>query len=238
MKIRCIAIDDEPLALNKLKRNILKFPYLELVAACHNAEQAKRILQTMEVDLIYIDINMPDVNGLEFIRTLENPPMVIFVTAYSEYAVESYKVSALDYLLKPYGTDDFYRTAEKAYRQWMLVNSGKDGNQENAGKGVIYLKSDYKYIRVVCDDILYIEGQNEYLKVHSRTADPFLTHMTFRQILELLPDHFLQIHRSYIANMDHVASAERSAVVMDNGKSLPVSESRRPELLEYFKKQR
>lgn len=179
MKIRCIAIDDEPLALNKLKRNILKFPYLELVAACHNAEQAKRILQTMEVDLIYIDINMPDVNGLEFIRTLENPPMVIFVTAYSEYAVESYKVSALDYLLKPYGTDDFYRT-----------------------------------------------------------ADPFLTHMTFRQISELLPDHFLQVHRSYIANMDHVASAERSAVVMDNGKSLPVSESRRPELLEYFKKQR
>jgi len=103
---------------------------------------------------------------------------------------------------------------------------------------VIYLKSDYKYIRVICDDILYIEGQNEYLKVHSRTADPFLTHMTFRQILELLPDHFLQIHRSYIANMDHVASAERSAVVMDNGKSLPVSESRRPELHEYFKKQR
>ena len=113
MNIRCIIVDDEPLALNKLKRYILKYPFLELVSSCHNVETARRAMESGEVDLIFIDINMPDVNGLEFIRTLVNPPMVVFVTAYPEYAAESYKVNALDYLLKPFGSEEFNRVAEK-----------------------------------------------------------------------------------------------------------------------------
>lgn len=233
MKIRCIAVDDEPLALNKLKRNILKFPFLELVAACHNAEQARKVLETREIDLIYIDINMPDMNGLEFIRACANPPMVIFVTAYSEYAVESYKVSAIDYLLKPYGTEDFRRTAEKAYRYWQLLKSQADV-EGIAEENVLYLKSDHRFLRVECDDVRFIEGQNEYLKVHLASAEAFLTHMTFRQIAGSLPKNFIQIHRSYIVNMKCVVSAERTLVIMDDGTRLPVSDSRKNALLEYM----
>lgn len=235
MKIRCIAIDDEPLALNKLKRNILKFPYLELVASCHNVEQARRYLSSGNIDLVYIDINMPDANGLEFIRTLDNPPMVIFVTAYSEYAVESYKVNALDYILKPYGTEEFARTAEKAYRHWSLLNGASEA-EDSPENNVLYLKSEYKYLRVECDDIMFIEGQNEYLKIHLTDGDPFLTHMTFRQISDMLPSCFLQVHRSYIVNMSHVVSADRTLILLEDGTRLPVSSTRKTDLLQYISK--
>lgn len=233
LKIRCVAVDDEPLALNKLKRNILKFPFFELVGSFHSAEQARRFLEEGKVDLVYIDINMPDINGLEFIRSLVNPPLVIFVTAYPEFAVESYKVSALDFLLKPYGSEDFQRTAEKAYRHWNLINqpASESGTEEK----ILYLKSDYRYLRVECDNITYIEGQNEYLKINLIYGDPFLVHMTFRQILENLPRDFIQIHRSYIANMKHITSFDRNMVKLTGGCSLPVSESRKKNLIGYMK---
>jgi len=233
MNIRCIIVDDEPLALNKLKRYILKYPFLELVSSCHNVETARRAMESGEVDLIFIDINMPDVNGLEFIRTLVNPPMVVFVTAYPEYAAESYKVNALDYLLKPFGSEEFNRVAEKVYNHWQLIQN--QINVSAAGEGnVRYLKCDHRFIRVECDDIRYIEGQSEYLKIHLVSDNPFLTHMTFRQITDSFPDNFIQIHRSYVVNMKHVVSAERTLVVLDDGTRLPVSSSRRTDLLRYM----
>lgn len=234
MNIRCIIIDDEPLALNKLKRNILKFPYLELVASCHSADSAKRALETGNIDLVFTDINMPDSNGLDFIRSLDNPPMVVFVTAYSEYAVESYKVNALDYLLKPYSSEDFERTADKIYKQWQLIKS-QTGNAASAEESVLYLKCDYKFIRVECEQIRFIEGHNEYLKVHLVSGDPFLTHMTFKQISESLPRNFIQIHRSFIVNMKHAAAVERALITLDDGTRLPVSDTRRSILMEYMK---
>ena len=234
MNIRCIIVDDEPLALNKLKRHILKFPYLELIASCHSAENARRVLETEEIDLVYTDINMPDMNGLDFIRALERSPMVVFVTAYPEYAVESYKVNALDYLLKPYSGEDFERTAEKVYRHWQLLRNqaGNEGSEE--GKA-IYLKNDFKFVRTECDDIRFIEGSNEYLKVHLVSDVPFLTHMTFRQITEHLPKNFIQIHRSYIVNMKHASAVERTQITLDDGTVLPVSDTRRADLLQYVK---
>lgn len=233
MNIRCIIVDDEPLALNKLKRYILKYPFLELVASCHNVETAKRALGSGKADLIFIDINMPDDNGLEFIRTLDNPPMVVFVTAYPEYAVESYKVNAVDYLLKPFGSEEFNRVAEKVYNHWQLIQN--QANASAAGEGnVRYLKCDHRFIRVECDDIRYIEGQSEYLKIHQVSDKPFLTHMTFRQITDSFPDNFIQIHRSYVVNMKHVVSAERTLVVLDDDTRLPVSSSRRTDLLRYM----
>lgn len=231
--IRCVIVDDEPLALNKLKRHIAKFPFFELVASCYSAENARKVLETNEVDLVYVDINMPDVNGLEFIRSLENPPMVVFVTAYAEYALDSYKVNALDYLLKPYSSDEFKRIADKVHKHWMLLKNQKD-TSATGEKDVMYLKCDYRFIRVKCDDIRFIEGQNEYLKIHQVGEDPFLTHMTFKQISESLPENFIQIHRSYIVNMKHVASAERTLVVLDDGTRLPVSDTRRSVLLDYI----
>ena len=233
MNIRCIIVDDEPLALNKLKRYILKYPYLDLVASCHNVETVRRALESGEVDLIFIDINMPDVNGLEFIRTLENPPMVVFVTAYPEYAAESYKVNALDYLLKPFGIDEFNRVAEKIFSHWQLIQN-QNNSSSSTEECVRYLKCDHRFIRVECDDIRYIEGQSEYLKIHLVSDNPFLTHMTFRQITDSFPDNFIQIHRSYVVNMKHVVSAERTLVILDDGTRLPVSSSRRDNLLKYM----
>lgn len=209
MNIRCIIVDDEPLALKKLKRYILKYPFLELVSSCHNVETARRALESGEVNLIFIDINMPDVNGLEFIRTLENPPMVVFVTAYPEYAVESYRVNALDYLLKPFGTEEFNRVAEKIYNHWQLLQ-----NHSNASATG--------------------EDNVRYLKIHQVSDNPFLTHMTFRQITDSFPDNFIHIHRSYVVNMKHVVSAERTLVILDDGTRLPVSSSRRNDLLNYM----
>ena len=233
MNIRCIIVDDEPLALNKLKRYILKYPYLDLVASCHNVETVRRALESGEVDLIFIDINMPDVNGLEFIRTLVNPPMVVFVTAYPEYAAESYKVNALDYLLKPFGIDEFNRVAEKIFSHWQLIQN-QNNSSSSTEECVRYLKCDHRFLRVECDDIRYIEGQSEYLKIHLVSDNPFLTHMTFRQITDSFPDNFIHIHRSYVVNMKHVVSAERTLVILDDGTRLPVSSSRRDNLLKYM----
>ena len=233
MNIRCIIVDDEPLALKKLKRYILKYPFLELVSSCHNVETARRALESGEVNLIFIDINMPDVNGLEFIRSLENPPIVVFVTAYPEYAVESYRVNALDYLLKPFGIEEFNRVAEKIYNHWQLLQNHSNASATGEDN-VRYLKCDHRFIRVECDDIRYIEGQSEYLKIHLVSDNPFLTHMTFRQITDSFPDNFIQIHRSYVVNMKHVVSAERTLVILDDGTRLPVSSSRRNDLLKYI----
>lgn len=234
--IRCIIVDDEPLALNKLKRHVLKYPFLELVASCHSADAARRALESNETDLIFVDINMPDVNGLDFIKSLTKPPMVVFVTAYSEYAVESYKVNAVDYLLKPYSSEDFNRVADKVYKYWTLLHN-QSVNVTLAEEKVLYLKCDYRFVRVECDEITHIEGQNEYLKVHQVSEGPFLTHMTFRQISEFLPKQFLQIHRSYIVNMKHVTSVERTQVTLDDGTRVPVSDSRRASLLQYMNNQ-
>lgn len=233
MNIRCMIVDDEPLALNKLKRHILKFPYMELVASCHSAECARRALESSKIDLIYTDINMPDLNGLDFIKTVQNPPMVVFVTAYPEYAVESYKVNALDYLLKPYSSEDFERTAEKVYKHWQMIQ-GQHNVTDSGEENVIYLKCDSRFIRIECDEIRFIEGSNEYLKVHQTSDAPFLTHMTFRQITENLPKNFVQIHRSYIVNMKHAISVGRTQVALDDGTILPVSDTRRGELLQYM----
>lgn len=232
MNIRCMIVDDEPLALNRLKRHILKFPYLELVASCHSAESARRVLETNEIDLVYTDINMPDVNGMDFVRSLEKAPIVVFVTAYPEYAVESYKVNALDYLLKPYSSEDFERTAEKAYRHWRLIRRQAD-NEGTGDNSALYLKCDYRFVRVGCDEIRFIEGHNEYLKVHLTSDETLLTHMTFKQITEFLPNYFIQIHRSYIANMKHSVSVERTLVTLDDGTILPVSDTRRNALMQY-----
>ena len=226
-------MDDEPLALNKLRRHILKFPFLELVESCHSVECARRVLESNVVDLVYTDINMPDTNGLDFIKMLENPPMVVFVTAYPEYAVESYKVNALDYLLKPYSSEDFERSAEKIYRHWQMLH-GQHNNVVSGEENVVYLKCDFKFIRTECDDIRFIEGSNEYLKVHLVSDAPFLTHMTFRQISGYLPKNFIQIHRSYLVNMKHAISVERTQITLDDRTILPVSDTRRGELMQYM----
>lgn len=236
MNIRCIAVDDEPMALDKLKNYIQRIPYLELAAVCEGTYEAMQVMASEQVDALFIDINMPDVNGLEFVRALADPPLVVFTTAYAEYAVDSYKVRAVDYLLKPFGFEDFQRACGNILKQWNLLHldTSSQAAPEIQEKDFLYLKVDYRYVRVALDDIIYIEGMNEYLKVHIISGDPLLTHTTFRQINECLPDHFLQVHRSYVVNMKHVKEVERSIILMTDGTRISVSDSNKENFMQYL----
>lgn len=238
MKIRCIAIDDEPMALDKLRNYIERIPYLELVGLCEGTYEAMQVLATERIDAVFIDINMPDVNGLDFVRSLVDPPLVVFTTAYGEYAVDSYKVRAVDYLLKPFGFADFQRAAGNLQKQFSLMHAPSDpapANQPSSDDAVLYLKVDYRFVRVSLKDIMYIEGMNEYLKIHLVQGDPFLTHTTFRQIKQRLPENFLQLHRSYMVNMNHVLEVERSVVLMTDGARIPVSDSNKDQFMQYLR---
>ena len=225
MKLRTLIIDDEPIALEKLRNYVNKTPFLELAGECHNGFDALDLLAQTPVDLIVTDINMPDLNGLEFVKALQAPPAVIFTTAHSHYAVDSYKVSAIDYLLKPYDYADFHRAVSKALTrtQSAVVSSSAQS---------IFLKVDYRYVRVELADILYIKGYGEYLQVYvSGQESPLLTLSSFAAIKERLTPDFLQVHRSYIVNMNHVSQIERNRLVIAPETYIPVSDSFKPSLL-------
>ncbi len=226
MKLRTLIIDDEPIALEKLRNYVTKTPFLELVGECQNGFDAIDFLAQAEADLIITDINMPDLNGLEFVRALPSPPAVIFTTAYSQYAVDSYRVSALDYLLKPYDYADFHRAVSKALERGRRTPAQPQQSQS------IFVKVDYRYVRVDLADIQYIKGYGEYLQIYLRDSDaPLLTLSSFAAIMERLTPDFLQVHRSYIVNMNHVAQIERNRLVIAPETYIPVSDSYKPALL-------
>jgi two-component system LytT family response regulator len=231
MSIRCLAIDDEPMALDKLKNYIMKVPYLELAAACTCPSEAMAYLAENKVDAIFVDINMPDINGMDFIKGLAEPPMVVFTTAYAEYAVESYKVRAVDYLLKPYSFVDFQRAAGYLLQQ----SKQKENPQVVNENDCLFLKVDYRYVRVQLKDIVYIEGMNEYLKVHLVSGDPLLVHTSFKQINGHLPEYFLQVHRSYVINVNYISEVERSVVLLENGKHISISDGNKDNFMSYLK---
>lgn len=235
MRIRCLVIDDEPVALDKLKCYIERVPYLEIAGLCESTFDAMKILSTERVDVMFTDINMPDMNGMDFVKSLVNPPLVVFTTAYAEYALESYKVHAADYLLKPFSFMDFQAVAENL-RSRMTVGAEFASLPDHASSGhdFLYLKVDYRYVRVRLSDIIFIEGMNEYLKIHTVSSDPFLTHATFKSIKSALPPEFIQIHRSYVVNMNHVAEVERSTAKMTDGRQLPVSEGNREVFMNFL----
>ena len=232
MSIRCIAIDDEPMALEKLKSYIQKIPYMELVAACDSPADAIQIMSDTAVDAVFVDINMPDMNGLDFVKVLPEMPLVVFTTAYSEYAVESYRVRAVDYLLKPYTFEEFQRAADYVQQQWLAKQKAPVAP---ADLDNVFLKVDYRYIRVSLKDIAFIEGMNEYLKIHLVSGDPYLVHTSFKQINNHLPENFLQVHRSYVVNVNHICEVERSVILLKGGKRISVSDSNKDMFMAYLK---
>lgn len=237
--IRCIAVDDEPMALEKLQNYISKIPFLELVSTCEGAFEAMQVMSKEKIDAIFIDINMPDLNGLDFINSLPEKPLVVFTTAYAEYAVESYKVVAVDYLLKPFGFNDFQRAANKLQRQWNLLSLEKASASaasptQPQQAGSLYVKVDYKYVRIRPADIRYVEGMNEYLRIYVTDSKPLITHTTLKQIKENLPSNFLQVHRSYIVNMDQIESIERASILMDKQTRIPVGDNYRDAFMQYL----
>ena len=212
---------------------------MELAATCSSAVEAMQVLADANVDVMFIDINMPDISGLDFVKSLVDPPLVVFVTAYAEYAVDSYKVRAVDYLLKPYDFSDFQTVAGNVLKHWNYIhpaNPSSAGSPAPSETDILYLKVDYRYVRVPLRDIIYIEGMNEYLKVHVTDGDPLLTHTTFRHIHDYLPDHFRQIHRSYLVNMNHVREVERSVILLSDGTRLSISDSNKDGLMQYLQR--
>lgn len=231
MKIRCLAVDDEPMALEKLKNYINRIPYFELVASCTCPYEAMQILADNRIDVVFIDINMPDVNGMDFVKSLPEPPMIVFTTAYAEYAADSYKVRAIDYLLKPFTFADFQKAAGYVHQAYQnnLRETSVSKNDD-----YLFLKVDYRYVKVLLNDIIYVEGMNEYLKIHTLKGDPILIHTTFKQLSGYLPENFLQIHRSYMVNMNHILEIERSMLLLEGGKRISVSDSNKEMFMAYL----
>lgn len=229
--IKCLAIDDEPIALEKLKTYIEKVPFLELIACCESAFEAMQAMATTHVDAIFIDINMPDLNGLDFISSMTDRPMVVFITAYAEYAVESYKVSAVDYILKPYDFATFQRAANKLMRQFELIDRAKQKSEPDT----LYVKVDYRYVNIRISDILYIKGMSEYVQIFLEDRKPLMVLLSMKQALESLPSHFLQVHRSYIVNMNKVEEIDRLHLRFGDGAQIAVSESYKAAFQDYLK---
>ena len=231
--IRCIAIDDEPLALKQIAAYIGKTPFLALTGQFESALQAISFLQENEVDLMFVDINMPDLSGMDFVKSLSNPPRVIFTTAYSEYALEGFKVDAVDYLLKPIGYSEFLKAAEKAKTRIQP----KEGSitEVHSDDKFLFIKSEYKILRINLADIKYIEGMREYLRIHLQSEKPIMTLMSMKKMEEFLAKtNFMRVHRSYIVNLDKITTIERNRIVFDKNVYIPVSEQYKPKFQKYL----
>ena len=222
--IRCMAIDDEPLALQQITAYIGKVPFLELAAQCQSALEAHQFLQDDTVDVIFCDINMPDLNGMDFIKTLTAPPLVVFTTAYAEYAVEGFKVNAIDYLLKPFGLQDFMRAANRI-RDRLTPATSTPPSTVNMEDDTIFLKTEYRIVKVSISDIRYIEAMSEYLKVYlENEPKPIITLLSMKKMEERLPDYFMRIHRSYIINLTKIQEVNKNRVIMDADTYLPIGD--------------
>ena len=226
--IRVIAVDDEPLALQQLAAYIRKVPFLELVALCQSAIEARDILNEESVDALFCDINMPDLNGMDFVKSLQVPPLIVFTTAYAEYAIEGFRVDAVDYLLKPFGLQDFLRAANRLKQRLDRVGEREQPVQDvkHTALDTLFVKTDYRMVRIAIQDIRYVEGMSEYLKLHLEgQPKPVVTLLSMKQMEERLPDNFMRIHRSYIVNLDKVVEVNKNRVILDAATYLPVGDS-------------
>ena len=243
--IKCIAIDDEPLALRKIKSYIERLPQLELRSLCSSASEAQKALQSEGVDLIFVDINMPDMSGIDFVKGLQSAPMIIFTTAYSEYAIEGFRLDAVDYLLKPFSFDDFERAVGKAVSLFELkqLRDSQQGSAETTpaaesdSNDYISIRADYKVSLVRYSDIIFIESVGEYVRLHLTNASPITTLFRLKNMETALPsDRFMRVHRSYIVNLEHIAAYARGRVYLDNEEYVPISGNYRDTFREYIKK--
>lgn len=220
MKLNCAIVDDEPLALGLLESYVDKTPFLELAEKYSSAVQAMKELPGKHVDLLFLDIQMPELNGLEFSRMVDSSTRIVFTTAFGQYAIDGYKVNALDYLLKPISYVDFLQAANKALQWFELLQQPKEEIQS------IFVKSDYKLVQIELNKILYIEGLKDYIKIYEEDSPkPILSLMSMKAMEDLLPSsRFMRVHRSYIVQKDKIRIIDRGRIVF--GKNyIPVSDS-------------
>ena len=225
-KVNCLIIDDEPNAGQLLQDYIAKVPYLVLKATCFDAMEALEFLSRNQADLIFLDINMPELSGMELINMLPREQKIIFTTAYSEYAIQSYEYNAVDYLLKPITFRRFLMAVQKAAH--LMDDQPKNAAPSllpSQAEEYLFAKSDKKMIRVTLRDILYFEALKEYVCIHTK-AQKIVTYKRMKELLEKLPSHFIRIHNSYIINGDHISRVEGNYVLVSD-KNLPVGISYR-----------
>lgn len=229
--LQCIAVDDEPLALDLLEDNISKVPYLHLVAKCGDAFEALKVLQDRSIDLLFIDIQMPGLTGLQFIESLAQKPMVILITAYKQYALEGYTLDVVDYLVKPVPMDRFIKACNKANALFEMKNANKQ-IPGNARLDYFFLNVDYSLLKIMFNDIIWIEGLRDYIKIYLKsTTKPVVTRMSMRAIEEQLPaDQFIRIHKSYVVSVDSIVAVRKNSVFIKD-QELPVGETYRDSIV-------
>ena len=239
--LKCIAIDDEPLALRQLQGYIAKINFLKLEKAFTNAIEAQQYLAGNPIDLIFVDINMPDLSGVEFVRSLVSRPMIIFTTAYSEYAVEGFKLDAIDYLLKPFSFADFSRSAGKANSLYELRHNQRAGEPEATpealpkDKEYISVKADYKVSLVKISNIVYLESEGEYVRMHLDDGTTITTLFRLKNMEAALPsDMFMRVHRSYIVNLRCIKGYVRGRVFLSDTEYVPIGENYKESFQHYI----
>ena len=230
MIIHCAIIDDEPLAAGLLKSYTEKTPFLHLTGTYGSALEAMKELRDHPVQLLFLDIQMPELSGIEFAKILPADTKIIFTTAFQQYAVEGYKVNALDYLMKPISYDDFLKSANKAL-EWFSTVQRRTSAMEDR---FMFVKSDYKLVRVSLDDIKYVEGLKDYLRIHLVNGDKIMSLMSMKKLEDYLPrPEFLRVHRSYIVHMPLVQQIDRLRIVFGE-EYIPISDSYKDYVIEYF----
>ena len=235
MNIKCVIVDDEPLALSVLERYINQTPFLELVDKFTNPIKAFKYLNDNEIDLLFVDIQMPDLNGFELVNNLKKKPVFIFTTAYSEYALDGFKADALDYLLKPINMPEFSKAVNKA-KEWLEIRNEKNSMVE-ATKDFLFIKSEYKIIRINFSEITYIQGMSEYVKIHLTSRKPIMSLISLKSLEAQLPSTlFMRVHKSYIVNLQKVNMIERNEIVYDDGTIIPVSQQYKLQFQEFVDK--
>lgn len=233
LKISCVIVDDEPMALNLVESYINKTPFLVLKKKCSSAIEAMEFIKTEAVDLLFLDIQMPDLTGIEFSKMLPKETRVIFTTAFDTYAIEGFKVEALDYLLKPFDYAEFLVAANKANTWFEMVN-GKKQNILSEEKEFLFVKSEYKQLRIKLADVLYFEGLKDYIKIWLKdNPKPILTLMSLKSLEEELPENqFMRVHRSFIVSLKNIEVIERSQIIINNQR-ITISEQYKPKFLEF-----
>ena len=218
MKLKAVAIDDEPLALEVIKQYCMQYAGINLMQTFDNAIAGLDYIDQYKPDLLFIDIDMPDINGIDLVNRIQSKPMIIFTTAYKEFALEGFELEAVDYLLKPFGFERFEKAVQKALSQYKVHSTTKAAH--------IFVYSEYRMLKIDLDNIIYIESLDDYIKIHLTNGKPVMTLMPLKKIAEDLPaGQFMRVHRSYIAASKYISALSGRKIILTNGTSLPVSES-------------
>jgi len=232
--IRCLLVDDEKLALELMEDNVLKVPYLQLQGKCKNVMEAMDLKSREQVDLIFLDIQMPGISGIQFLNSLTNPPIVIIVSAYENYALDGFNLDVVDYILKPFSFERFLKAVNKA-SELIGLRQQKELPAKGPAAGYIFVNADYSIVRINIPDIIYVEGLKDYIKIHLKNqSKAVITRLSMRFMEEKLPNEgFARVHKSYIVSLDKITTFKKNRLMLTDIE-IPVSDNYKDKLLKYM----